>query len=182
MPADPGAALSDPRVAPVCPGAVPADLRDHRRVAPRLPRAGDRLAPLPEVGRGRGGTGALLLGLDPLPEKTDLKPVVTGKVEHDDFVVEKLPFQSRPGLYVTANLYRPKRIEGRLPAVLLLVGHYNRGRNGHKTFMQDHGMWFAENGYVCLIVDTLTRGEIPGDPPRAQNPPTNVLHRHLPAA
>src|SRR5689334_15305786 len=31
-----------------------------------------------------------MLGLDPLPEKTDLKPVITGRVEHDGFVVEKL--------------------------------------------------------------------------------------------
>src|SRR5688500_14805470 len=42
-----------------------------------------------------------MLGLDPLPEKTDLKSVITGTVEHDEFVVEKLHFQSRPGLYVT---------------------------------------------------------------------------------
>src|SRR3954451_7472000 len=40
-----------------------------------------------------------MLGLDPLPEKTDLKPVITGRVEQEDFVVEKLHFQSRPGLY-----------------------------------------------------------------------------------
>src|SRR5436190_15446682 len=45
-----------------------------------------------------------MLGLDPLPERTDLKPVVTGKLEQEEFVVEKLHFQSRPGLYVTGNL------------------------------------------------------------------------------
>ena len=28
--------------------------------------------------------------------------------------------------------------------------------------MQDQGKWFARNGYVCLIMDTLTRGELPG--------------------
>src|SRR5262245_32490465 len=39
-----------------------------------------------------------MLGLDPLPEKTDLKPVITGRLEHEEFVVEKLHFQSRPGL------------------------------------------------------------------------------------
>lgn len=104
-----------------------------------------------------------MLGLWPLPEKTPLHATVTGTIERDSFVIEKLHFQSRPGLYVTANLYRPKKIDGKLPAVLLFVGHYNRGRNGHKTFMQDHGMWFASNGYICLIVDTLTRGEIPGE-------------------
>ena len=56
-----------------------------------------------------------MLGLDPLPEKTDLKPVVTGKVEHDEFTVEKLHFQSRPGLYVTGSLYVPKNLKGPAP-------------------------------------------------------------------
>ena len=107
-----------------------------------------------------------MLGLWPMPEKTPLKATVTGTLERDGFVIEKLHFQSRPGLYVTGNLYRPKGSRERpekLSAVVFFVGHYNRGRNGHKTFMQDHGMWFAMNGYICLIIDTLTRGEIPGE-------------------
>ena len=104
-----------------------------------------------------------MIGLSPMPEKTPLHATITGKIEKDDFVVEKLHFQSRPGLYVTANLWRPRQVAGKLPAVVLFVGHYNRGRNGHKTFMQDQGMWFAKNGYVCLIFDSLTRGELPGE-------------------
>ena len=64
-----------------------------------------------------------MLGLDPLPEKTDLKPVITGRVEHDEFVVEKLHFQSRPGLYVTGNLYLPKKIDKPLPTILYVCGH-----------------------------------------------------------
>src|SRR4051794_27894764 len=44
-----------------------------------------------------------MLGLSPLPEKADLKPVITGKVEHEQFTVENLQFQSMPGLYVTGN-------------------------------------------------------------------------------
>src|SRR5688572_19599430 len=31
-----------------------------------------------------------MLGLDPLPERMPLQPVVTGKLDHDDFTVEKL--------------------------------------------------------------------------------------------
>lgn len=104
-----------------------------------------------------------MVSLWPLPEKTPLNAQITGTVERDDVVVEKLHFQSRPGLYVTANLWRPKVVRGKLPAVVLFVGHYNRGRNGHKTFMQDHGMWFARHGYVCLVYDSLERGELPGD-------------------
>jgi dienelactone hydrolase len=103
-----------------------------------------------------------MLGLWPLPEKTPLQATVTGTLERDDFVVEKLHFQSRPHLYVTGDLYRPKKSEGKLPAVLYVCGHSGRGRDGGKTVFQDHGMWFATNGYVCLIIDTLQLGEIPG--------------------
>ena len=49
-----------------------------------------------------------MLGLWPLPEKTPLHAKVTGTLERGDVVIEKLYFQSRPGLYVTGNLYRPK--------------------------------------------------------------------------
>lgn len=101
-----------------------------------------------------------MLGLWPLPERTPLNPVVTGTVEGDGFVVEKLHFQSRPGLYVTANLYRPHKPQGRLPAVLYGCGHANKGRDGNKTAYQPHGIWLATHGYVCLILDSLQLGEI----------------------
>jgi dienelactone hydrolase len=104
-----------------------------------------------------------MLGLWPLPEKTPLKATVTGTLEHEGVIIDNLHYQSRPGLYVTANLYRPKDPPAkRLPAILYVCGHSNRGRDGNKSAFQDHGMWFASNGYVCLIVDTLQLGEIPG--------------------
>ena len=103
-----------------------------------------------------------MLGLWPLPDKTPLHAKVTGAVEHGDVIIEKLHFQSKPGLYVTGNLYRPKKIEGKRPTVLYVCGHSGRGRDGNKTAFQDHGMWFATNGYVCLVIDTLQLGEIAG--------------------
>ena len=103
-----------------------------------------------------------MLGLWPLPERTPLKPTVTGTLELDAVHVEKIHFQSRPGLYVTGNLYRPANVQGKLPAVLYVCGHSGRGRDGNKTAFQHHGMWFAANGYVCLIIDTLQLGELAG--------------------
>src|SRR5258708_6616455 len=113
-----------------------------------------------------------MLGLWPVPEKTPLKATITGSLEHEGVGIEKLHFQSRPGLYVTANYYHPKWSyndilqirENKLkhPAVLYVCGHSGRGRDGNKTAFQDHGLWFANNGYVCLVVDTLQLGEIPG--------------------
>src|SRR4051812_17520749 len=87
-----------------------------------------------------------MLGLWPIPERTPLDSRVTGTIEREGgVVIEKLHFQSRPGLYVTGNLYRPHDIRGRLPAILYLCGHSPRGRDGNKTAFQDHGMWFARN-------------------------------------
>lgn len=107
-----------------------------------------------------------MLGLDPLPPRGDLKPVVTGTVEREDFIVEKLHFQSSPGLYVTANFYLPKKIEKPLPTILYLCGHGQVKTNGvsygNKVAYQHHGAWFARQGYACLTLDTIQLGEIEG--------------------
>lgn len=103
-----------------------------------------------------------MLGLWPLPEKTPLHATITGTLERGDVVIDRLHFQSKPGLYVTANLYRPRGNTKKLPTILYVCGHSNRGRDGNKTAFQDHGLWFASNGYNCLVVDTLQLGEIPG--------------------
>jgi hypothetical protein len=107
-----------------------------------------------------------MLGLWPMPERTDLKPVVTGKLEQEEFTVEKLHFQASPKLYVTANLYLPKKLEKPAPTILYLCGHSRQFKDGvslgNKTAYQHHGAWFARNGYVCLVLDTLQLGEIEG--------------------
>lgn len=107
-----------------------------------------------------------MLGLDPWPEKTDLKAVTTGTVERDGIVVENIHFQSRPGLYVTGNLYRPAKVDGKLPAVLYVCGHGRVKKDGisygNKAHYQHHGAWFARHGFVCLTIDSLELGEIEG--------------------
>jgi dienelactone hydrolase len=105
-----------------------------------------------------------MLGLWPLPEKTPLHATVTRTLDRGDYLVDMLHFQSRPGLYVTANLYRGANapVGERLPAVLYVCGHSPRGRNGNKTAYQSHGIWLARHGYICLMVDTLQLGELAG--------------------
>ncbi|WP_075096773.1 GDSL-type esterase/lipase family protein [Planctomyces sp. SH-PL14] len=67
-------------------------------------------------------------GLWPMPEKTPLQPVIHGKVDRDDFTVERVSFFSRPGLLVTGSLYRPKNASGKIPGVLCPHGHWANGR------------------------------------------------------
>ncbi len=107
-----------------------------------------------------------MLGLWPRPERSDLAPVISGKVERDQFTVEKLSFQSMPNLYVTANLYLPKNLAKPVPAILYLCGHGPLIKDGvsygNKVSYQHQGVWFAQNGFACLIIDTLQLGEIQG--------------------
>ena len=107
-----------------------------------------------------------MLGLDPMPGKTDLRAVVTGQIEREGIVVEKVHFQSSPGLYVTGNFYRPGKVEKPLPTILYVCGHGQVKTNGvsygNKVAYQHHGAWFARNGYTCLTIDSVQLGELEG--------------------
>lgn len=110
-----------------------------------------------------------MMGLQPLPPKTDLKATVVATTDGGAFTVERLHFQSMPGLYVTANLYLPKNrpAGARLPAILYVCGHGNvvvgGWSYGSKAHYQYHPSWFASNGYACLILDTVELAEIRGE-------------------
>lgn len=107
-----------------------------------------------------------MLGLQPLPARSPLDAKITGNLDHEKFTVENLVFESRPGLYVTGNLYLPKNAKEKSPAILYVCGHGKEKKDdisyGNKTHYQHHAEWFASNGYVCLTIDTLQLGEIEG--------------------
>jgi len=79
------------------------------------------------------------MGLHPLPARTPLKAVIHGKVDCGDYTVERVFFESMPGFFVTGSLYRPAKIEGKIPAVLCPHGHWNNGR-----FLKQTGGEIAE--------------------------------------
>jgi dienelactone hydrolase len=67
-------------------------------------------------------------GLWPMPEKTPLQAVIHGKIDRDEYTVEKVYVASYHGHYVCGNLYRPKGKTGERPAVLSPHGHWPKGR------------------------------------------------------
>ena len=102
-----------------------------------------------------------MLGLDPLPKRTPLKAQITGRLDKPAYQIEKIVFQSSPGLYVTGNFYLPKGSAKALPTVLYLCGHLPNPL-GAKYHYQDRPIWFASHGYPCLTLDTLEFGEVAG--------------------
>lgn len=102
-----------------------------------------------------------MMGLDGLLESARREPPavhVTGTVDRPRYRIEKLYFESLPSLYVTANLYVPKGLAGRAPAVIYFCGHAQT----QKVHYQAHPRRFAELGFVSLIVDTVQLGEARG--------------------
>jgi dienelactone hydrolase len=68
------------------------------------------------------------LGLYPLPARTPLNAVIHGRVDREDYTVDRVYFESLPGFYVTGSLYRPKGASGKRPGVLCPHGHWSNGR------------------------------------------------------
>jgi len=93
----------------------------------------------------------------PMPTRTPLKARITGRVERDVYDIEKILFESRPGMLVTANLYVPKGRKFPLPGVVASCGHSDNGKaaEAYQSFAQG----LARMGYVVLIYDPISQGE-----------------------
>src|SRR6266567_995515 len=79
---------------------------------------------------------------------------VTGQIQADGYVIEKVIYESLPGYYVTANLYRPNQ-PGRYPAVLLQAGHTQEGKAEPQRLAAN----LALKGFVSLAFDPAGQGE-----------------------
>jgi dienelactone hydrolase len=99
---------------------------------------------------------ALSSGLLPMPEKTPLNAEISGRVDHDDYSVEKVRFEARPGFLVTGNLYRPKGA-GPFPAVVCPHGHWEQGRlaNDDKVSVPGRCITLARMGAVVFSYDMI---------------------------
>ncbi|MBQ7162995.1 MAG: acetylxylan esterase [Bacteroidales bacterium] len=90
-----------------------------------------------------------------LPDRGDLQAQVTGRYEGPGFVVEKIVFQSAPGRYVTAHLFLPANVKGKVPACIEMCGHGLTGKgNGSGMAIR-----MAVNGIAVMVVDPISQGE-----------------------
>ncbi|MFI5073378.1 MAG: alpha/beta hydrolase family protein, partial [Terriglobales bacterium] len=98
----------------------------------------------------------LLQMIGGLPEdRTELHSQITGKIQMDGYSIEKLIFQSLPGVYVTALVYAPDDRSKKHPAVLVPAGHATTG----KILYQGLSQRLAMRGYVVIAWDPVGQGE-----------------------
>ena len=100
----------------------------------------------------------LLAAIGGLPEtRTPLNARVVGGVPAKGYRIEKVIFESVPGLHVTALVYVPDGPPARRPAVLVACGHSAEGK-AFRNY-QEIAARLARRGYVVLCWDPVGQGE-----------------------
>jgi hypothetical protein len=100
-----------------------------------------------------------MMGLPPKDYRPPLNVKITGTIQEKGFHIEKLYYESLPGLFVRANLYIPDSNKIAMPAILYVCGHSPT----QKVHYQAHPRKFAQLGFVCLIIETIQWGEVRGE-------------------
>lgn len=96
-------------------------------------------------------------GLIPTHEPTPLNAEIFGRIEREDYSVEKVYFEPFPGFFTTGNLYRPLGKTGPFPGIVSPHGHWGRGRleNIERGSIPGRCINFAKQGYVIFAYDML---------------------------
>jgi len=81
---------------------------------------------------------------------------VTKTIEADEGAIENLLYESRPGVWVTGNLYRPAKPKDKMPVILIVHSHHAPKHQGE---LQDMGVTWAKLGCMVLVIDQLGHGE-----------------------
>jgi dienelactone hydrolase len=101
---------------------------------------------------------AMFAAMGPFPEKpTPLNPHVLGTLKRDGYHIEKLVFQSRPDVRVTATAYVPEPLAKKAPAVLVVHGHWPLARRD--PVVQARCLGLVKLGFFVLAVDAFGAGE-----------------------
>lgn len=91
------------------------------------------------------------------PDNTPLNIKTIGSFDRPAYKVEKLLYESQPGLYIPANLYIPKNHKPPFPGVLFQMGHSLNGKAAEPY--QKCCQALAQLGYLVLAFEPMGQGE-----------------------
>lgn len=92
-----------------------------------------------------------------MPERTPLNARSLGGFERPAYRVEKIAYESQPGLVVPANLYVPKSGAPPYPGVLFQMGHSLNGKAAETYQRCCQGL--VQLGFLVLAFDPMGQGE-----------------------
>lgn len=93
----------------------------------------------------------------PFPDTTPLNARSVGTIDREQFGIDKIIYEGRPGYYVTANFYLPKGREFPVPGIILVCGHSAEGKGYH--LYHECALGLVLKGYAVLAIDPTGQGE-----------------------
>ncbi|MCP4261146.1 MAG: acetylxylan esterase [Planctomycetes bacterium] len=99
--------------------------------------------------------------LSPLPKKRPLKRIIHSRRRYDGYTVQNAAFESLPGVFVTGNLYRPRKGKGPFAAILCPHGHWSSADNygRFRANMQKRCAALARMGAIVFSYDMVGYGD-----------------------
>ena len=94
--------------------------------------------------------------LGEFPPRTPLNSRTTSRIESEEYLIEKVIFESQPGFPVTALLYLP-RTKPPYPGILLPCGHAPQGKAA--SAYQKTALQLVHAGMAVLCFDPIGQGE-----------------------
>ena len=129
------------------------DQAKHSRANDAAPKSADEWRAVREQLRAN-----LLKSWGGFPESPcDLEPRSIGQLDREGYRIEKLTFQTLPGIWMTANAYVPVAAKSKVPAVLCVHGHWAGAKQD--PVVQARCIGLVKLGFFVLCVDAFGAGE-----------------------
>ena len=101
--------------------------------------------------------GLFLECIGGLPQIPAGEPKMIAREDKGGYTLEKLLLQPREGTWATANVYVPNNMKKPAPAVLVTIGHDDRGKADPEY--QYLAQLLVKAGMIVLLLDPLGQGE-----------------------
>jgi hypothetical protein len=94
------------------------------------------------------------VGLEDLDRRGPARWSSRGRIDRDDYTIEKILYESYPGMMVPALVYVPKNLNGRAPAIVGISGHnYCEGKA--VLHVQSRSVNLARRGVITMAYDYI---------------------------
>jgi dienelactone hydrolase len=98
------------------------------------------------------------LGFRQLPWPPSLEPRIVGTLRRNGYRIEKVVYQTLPGVLAPAHLYIPDGLNEPAPAIVFYPGHWRHDSKSRPSF-QAFCINMARLGFVVLAFDPVGQGE-----------------------
>jgi DUF1680 family protein len=98
-----------------------------------------------------------ILHINTIPKAEISKPLINSKRKYNGYTIENIALETTRGLFICGSIYRPAKITGKIPVILIPNGHFSGGR--YRPDVQYMCASLARIGAMAVSYDMFGWGE-----------------------